>query len=166
MKVVLTHCRVVRRQSIGGAHIVVVGLPARGWFRQCAFGFSPIYVGSKDSGDRARKFDLKREYVLELAIVALGPTVGAIYSIEELCRNADAIAIAANTTLEHVADTQLVGHLANIGRLAFVPKGRVAGDDKQRGEPRQLGDDVFGDAITEVFLARIAAHVGERQDRN
>ena len=74
--------------------------------------------------------------------------------------------LATNTALEHVPDTQLAADLANIGRLALVLKARVAGDDEQFGEPRQLGNDIFADPITEVFLARIAAYVGEREDRN
>lgn len=33
-------------------------------------------------------------------------------------------------------------------------------------EPRQRGEDVFGDAVGEEFLVGVAAHVGEWQDRD
>src|SRR5262249_57339499 len=39
-------------------------------------------------------------------------------------------------------------------------------DDQELGEPRQLSDDVLGDAITEILLLRVAAEIGERQHRN
>ena len=34
----------------------------------------------------------------------------------------------------------------------------------ERRDLAEVGDDVFGDAVAEVFLLGIAAHVGERQD--
>ena len=49
-------------------------------------------------------------------------------------------------------------------RLALEGEGGVAGDDRQRRHLRQVGDDVLGDAVAEIFLLGIAAHVDERQD--
>ena len=100
----------------------------------------------------------------ELPIVALGPAVGASRGIDELGGDADAIASAANAAFEHVADAELATDLSDVGGLALVLEARIAGDDEQLGEARELGDDVFGDAVAEVFLAWVAAHVGEGKD--
>ena len=62
-----------------------------------------------------------------------------------------------------MADIQLLGNLGHVDRLALEGEGGVAGDDGERGRLRQVGDDVLGDAVAEVFLLRIAAHVGEGQ---
>ena len=46
---------------------------------------------------------------------------------------------------------------------AAVLERRVAGDHEQGAEARQLRDDVVGDAVAEILLFGVAAHVGERQ---
>lgn len=43
-------------------------------------------------------------------------------------------------------------------------EGRIPGDHDQLVEAGQLGDDVLGDAVAEISLLRIAAHVVEGQD--
>ena len=48
-------------------------------------------------------------------------------------------------------------------RPASELEGTVAGDHPESPEPAQAGDDVLGDAIAEVRLLWIAAHVVERQ---
>ena len=39
-------------------------------------------------------------------------------------------------------------------------------DDYQAGDLRQIGDNVFADAVGEVLLFRVARHIGERQNGN
>jgi hypothetical protein len=41
--------------------------------------------------------------------------------------------------------------------------GRVPRDDQQIAKARQFADDLFGQAVGEVFLIRIAAEIVERQ---
>ena len=47
--------------------------------------------------------------------------------------------------------------------LALVDEGRVARDDEEPAQLRQRGDDVLADAVGEIILLRLAAHVGEGQ---
>src|SRR5271165_5986806 len=68
-----------------------------------------------------------------------------------------------HTAFEHITHAKLSLHLAHVNGLALVGEGRVAGDDEQSARFRQQGDDVFGDAVSEIFLFGIAAHVGEWQ---
>ena len=102
--------------------------------------------------------------VFEFAIVALGPAMGAGRGVDKLGSDADAVAGAANAALQHVARAKLAPDLPHVDGLALVPEARVAGDDEQLGEPRQLCDDVLGDAVAEVFLIRVAAHAGEGEN--
>ena len=39
-------------------------------------------------------------------------------------------------------------------------------DHHQVAEPREAGDDILGDALAEMVVARIAREIGERQDRD
>ena len=55
---------------------------------------------------------------------------------------------------------------ATLGTSTCLPlymKALLREDDRQRRHFAQVGDDVLGDAITEILLLRIAAHVGEGQ---
>jgi hypothetical protein len=50
--------------------------------------------------------------------------------------------------------------------LALEGEGGIARDDEELRELRQCRDDVFRDAVGEILLLRVAAHVGEGQDGN
>src|SRR5437867_2719890 len=59
--------------------------------------------------------------------------------------------------------TPLAACANHIDVLSAVAKRGVARDDAQLPESRQLGDDVFGYAIAEVLLIRVATHIREGQ---
>src|SRR5262249_45712409 len=61
---------------------------------------------------------------------------------------------------------EIAPSLLYVNRLAFVHKGRVAGDHMEPPDPRQPGDDVLDNAVDKIFLLEIAAHIGERQYRD
>ena len=90
--------------------------------------------------------------------------MGAGRGVDQLGGDADAVAGAANAALQHVAHAKLAPDLPHVDGLALVPEAGVAGDDEQLGEPRQLRDDVLGDAVAEVFLIRVATHAGEGEN--
>ena len=56
-----------------------------------------------------------------------------------------------------------MGHLDG---LALVGEGGVAGDHEKPADLRQGRDQVFGDAVGEVFLLIVPGHVVEGQDRD
>jgi hypothetical protein len=58
--------------------------------------------------------------------------------------------------------------LAYIDRFRFESEGGIARDDKKGGDFREVGDDVLGYPVAEIFLLGVAAHIGEGQhtDRN
>src|SRR5260370_15049422 len=72
----------------------------------------------------------------------------------------------AYTALQYVRHSQFATDVLHLRSLALVGEGRRARDDKEVREPGEGGDEVICDAVAEIFLVAVAAHVGEGQDRN
>ena len=104
---------------------------------------------------------LHREHVGEVAVVALRPDVAAGGDVVELRRDAHAVAALAHAALDHIADAELLGDLLHVDGLALVDERRVARDHEEPAQLGQRGDDVLADAVGEILLLRIAAHVDE-----
>jgi hypothetical protein len=113
--------------------------------------------------DRRGHLVLDREQVLELAVVALGPDVPVGFGIDQLHGYAHPVARLAHAAFDHVLDAEFGRHVLNPDRPVLVDEGRVARDHEQVAKPRELGDDVFGQAVGEELLLGLAAHVDERQ---
>ena len=58
------------------------------------------------------------------------------------------------------------GHHADVDRLALVGEARIARDHHEAADLGEVGDHVFGDPVSKVFLLGIAAHVLKRQHRD
>ena len=69
--------------------------------------------------------------------------------------------LLAHAALDHVADAEFFGDLLHMDGFALVDEGRVARDHEEPAQLGQRGDDVLADAVGEIVLLRIAAHVGE-----
>ena len=123
-------------------------------------------VGLDSRGDAAGDFVLHGEDVAELAVVAFGPVMAAGCRIDELRADAQPLAGAAHAAFEHVADAELARDLFHVDRTVLVDERRVAGDDEQPADAGEPGDQVLGNAVGKILLIGIAAHIGERQDRD
>ena len=128
--------------------------------------FGPVMGGDLDTAGKRRDDDpghliLDGEDVLELAVVSLGPDMPVGLRVDELNGDADAIGDLAHASFENVVHIEFTRDLLHLYRLPLVDEGRIARDDEQIAEARQLGDDVLGKAVGEEFLLRIAAHIGE-----
>ena len=66
------------------------------------------------------------------------------------------LAGAADRAFEHRAHAKIAADGANVDRAPLIAEARVACDHHQASDFRQIGDDVFADAIGEVFLFRIS----------
>src|SRR5438132_13724188 len=62
-----------------------------------------------------------------------------------------------------MADLQLTDDLANIHCFSFEGECGVPRYHMERGDLAEIRDDIFADAIAEIFLLRIATHIRERQ---
>src|SRR5258708_997882 len=96
----------------------------------------------------------------------LGPKVFTGVRVHQLSRDAHAIDVASDAAHHEIADPKLASNLLHIKMRSLVLERRMLGDDEKSGEFRQAGDEVLGDAIAEIVLLRIAAHVGERKHSN
>ena len=106
---------------------------------------------------------LHGKHIFQHAVVLLSPDVVARGGINQLGRHAHALVCAAHAALQQVTHAQLAGDRAHVHRAALVGERGVACNHKQRVKARQLGGDVFADAIGKVVLLRVAAQIEKRQ---
>src|SRR6516164_10513751 len=105
----------------------------------------------QNPNDRAHDVVLDRKNVLECAVVMLGPSMSPRGNVDQLSRNANVILALARAAFQQIADVQFASDLAHVYRLTLVLKARIASDDEQLGEAGQLSDDVFDDAVDQIF---------------
>src|SRR6516164_3101164 len=110
-----------------------------------------------DNGQR--ELVLKRENIVELTVVTLGPNVRSDCGVDELPGYAHAIASLAHAAFEHITHAQLAADLLHVDCLALVGECCVARDDEEPSDARETSDDVLNHAVAEIILFRIAAHV-------
>ena len=84
--------------------------------------------------------------------------------VDQLSHDAQLIARPPRTPLDDVAGAQHGADAADVGRLIPQGEGRIARDDHQLAIAGEVGDDVLGEAVGEIGLRRIAAHIVERQN--
>src|SRR4051812_15578081 len=113
------------------------------------------------SDDGLSNLVLNREHIDKVPVVSLRPNLGASGGVAELRRNAYTVAVLAHATLDHIADAQFLSDLLHVDGSAFEYERRVARDHEEPTELGQGGDDVFANAVGEIRLLRIAAHVDE-----
>ena len=99
------------------------------------------------------------------SVVGLGPEMHFGARLDQLRRDADAIAVAAHAAFEQIVDAKLAADLAGAFRRSLEQHRRRARDDAEpaRAQPADLRDHFFGQAVAEIFLRRIAAQIRERQ---
>ena len=113
--------------------------------------------------DRLGDFVLHREDVGEAAIVTLRPDVASCCDVVELRRDAHAVAVLTHAAFDDVANSEFLPDLLDVDGLAFEGKRRVARDDEEPAQLGKGGDEVFADAVGEILLLRIVAHVDKGQ---
>src|SRR5204863_1741149 len=106
------------------------------------------------------------EYVVECAIVALCPHGEARLRVDQLDRNAEAVAGLAYAAVEERPDAELLSHCAAIDPWPAETKRRGARRGPQSFDTAQRVNNLFGNAIAEVGLVRLGAQIGERQYRH
>ena len=123
--------------------------------------FSGLQRRFDDAGNARRDLVLKVEDIFERAIEAVGPEMRAGERVDQLRGDPHPIASLAHRAFEHIAHPKLTADLLYVDGLALVRETRIAGDDEEPADARQGGDDLLDHAVGEVFLLRVAAHVGE-----
>ena len=113
--------------------------------------------------DRLGDLVLDREDVGKVAVVAVGPGVTAGLGVDQLGGDPHPVAGLAHAAFEDVGDVERARDFLDVHHLALERERRVPRDHEQRRDLRQIGDDVLGNAVAEIFLLRVAAHVDERK---
>src|SRR5438128_429644 len=111
-------------------------------------------------------FILDGENISEIAVESIGPDVTAVPAVDELSGDANARGRFSHAAFKDEIDLEVLRDLLHIHRFALVSEDGVAGDDEQPRDLGKIGDDVFTDPVTEIFLLGIAAHInkGENSD--
>ena len=113
--------------------------------------------------DGGGDFVLNGEDIGQLAIEALRPELVAAFGIDELRRDAHAIAGRANAAFEAVPTRNLLP-ISVTSRSWPRNAGRRPGNHAQTGDAREGVDDFLGDAVTEILVIPQRAQIGKRQD--
>ena len=146
------------------SQVIVPGVEVLGPLDARALVLEVLQLRHDGGGDAVGDLVLYVEDVLQLAVEALGPDVVVGVGVDELRRDPQAVAGLSHAAFQDVAGPQLPGDLADPGVLVFEREAGVAGHHGKRAPVRQSGDDVLGQAVGEVLLLGVAAHVLERQD--
>ncbi len=118
-----------------------------------------LELGENGGGDLV----LDGEHVGQFAIIGLRPQVEAVVDLDQLRGDAHRGARLAHRALEDVLDAQGVADLPQVLVLALEGEGGGAAGDLQVLDLGQRVQDLFGDAVGEVFLLGVRGHVDERQ---
>jgi len=126
----------------------------------CALGGGEFWHQSSD--DSGGYVILKLENVGNVAIVAFSPYVIPTLGVDELRRATEPVAGPADTALQDVTHTEVFTYLCHINGFTFIRERRISSGYEKIVKLGQSGDDVLGDAVSEILLLRIARHVVER----
>jgi hypothetical protein len=111
---------------------------------------------------------LDREQVFrgQFAVVNLGPQMLVGGRFDQLHVDSNLVAGALNSALHHIRDTQFLRDLGNL--LGGVPvfHNGGSGDDFDRANLRERGQEVVVDAVGEELVFLAVAAIGEGQDGN
>src|SRR5216683_7148765 len=94
------------------------------------------------------------------------PYVIARGRIHQLSRDAHLVVGPAYTSFQYVLHPQLLADILHFYRFALVGEGGGPGDNEEVRESGERGGQIIGDAVAEIFLLAIPAHVGEGQHGN
>lgn len=123
-------------------------------------------IGSQRGHRRFGDFTLQREQIVRATVVALRPQVGTTGGIDQLHRDPQPVAVVTHAAFDHVVHAERAGDGANVLGPILEREGRRARGDLQRRRLGQPMDQFLSQAIGEVFVVPVRAHIGERQHRD
>ena len=147
------------QRRMGAQHAIVGGEVGR----RLALGERRAHAPGERADDGAHQLVGRGEHVLGAAVEALGPQLVAAVRRRQLRAEAQARSLPAHAARHHVIGTERLCGGAQVGAGAAMAEAGIARDHPQLPEPRQVGDDVLGEAVDQVAELGIAADIGERQ---
>jgi hypothetical protein len=127
----------------------------------CLDQFHPERIGeSRDD------VELQLPEIGALPLKPVSPQMRAGFGRDELGVDRDLLAGPPHAPFEHIANAKLLADFLGVEVLALVGEGRAAGDNEAVGQMREVGRQIIGDSVGEIFLLRIAAEIGEWQNHD
>jgi hypothetical protein len=120
-------------------------------------------VNSESCRNCAGNLILKDKDVCHFPVISLGPNVGSVVCRDELGGDADTSAGSPHAAFDDVLDIQCAGDLPDVLVLSLEGEGGSSRNDFQFRHVRQSIDQLFCEAVGEVFVLRITAHIYECQ---
>src|SRR5260370_1481347 len=117
---------------------------------------------SDPSGD----FILHLKQVCDVTVETFGPEMAASLSVYQLHAHPYPVLGTPHATFHDVAHAQFAPYLSRVDCLAPVAEGGAAADHEATRPLRQIGRQVVGEPIREIFLLGIVAEIGEWQHEN
>ncbi len=90
----------------------------------------------------------------------------AVFGVDQLRRDSNLAACLLHAALENTADIELLTNIAEVGIFTFECKRRGATGDLEFANLCQCMQQVFSQAVREIFLVLIRTHVDKRQHSN
>ena len=132
--------------------------------RACRLGDRQLRL--QRAGDPCGDFVLQREQIPDIAVEPFRPELGAGRRIDQLGIDPHFLARTLHAAFDDIAHVELMADPARVDFLALVGKGGVARDHDAALDPRQIGDQIVGNAVGEILLLRVVAEIGERQNHH
>src|SRR5215472_8418664 len=123
-------------------------------------------LNTQFGGDRLGYFILNRKYVIEFAIVFLGPGLQSVVHVDQLHVDAHLIAGLLQTPFENMCHSECLPNFLQIEIAALELESRSPCRHFQTRNLRESVKYFLRNSITKVSRALIVAQVFERQYRN
>ena len=104
----------------------------------------------QSSDDNVGDLVLDGKDIVQVAVIGLGPNAMPIGRVDQLSRDAHAVAGLAHAALDDMCDTQPMPNLLYVRRRVARCHRGFACNHEQLAKPGQAGNDVLGDAAGEV----------------
>ena len=128
--------------------------------RRLSFG-APAFFRDEFDPERPREAGgdlvLHLEQVFARLVESIGPDVRAGLRVDQLRVDPHALCAALDAALQNVAHPQGATDLADVDGATLERERRIAGDDKDAGNPREIRRQAFRHAVDEIVLFLVAA---------
>jgi hypothetical protein len=116
--------------------------------------------------DTARDLLLHGEDVVQLPVVGLGPETKPIIDLDQLHADAYALSFSSHAAFQHRGHVEFLPDHTQVLVLSFELERRRAAGHVQAGDLAEGIQHLLREAVGEVFLLFVRAHVDEREDRD
>lgn len=143
-----------------------VGLEIFGRLPSQAFALRGGELRVHRARDPQREVRLDLEDVGQATFICFRPEMEAGRDVDELRGDTDPVTLLAHAPFQHGARAQRATDLADVPVHALEGEGGGTRHDAQRLHARQGRDQLFGQAVAEILVVRVATEVGEGQHRD